>query len=144
LFYTFLLFLPSNCFTILAARAEFLQSQVERRENNYGNEIARLERAVKMSREGAEFMKSKGFVKLIDGPESLGKTPSCLQSLLVNAKQRRRVIVDENNSIYHEQVPDSNKMTKIQGKDMMEFNGEKDCELPVEFMPLGLQRPMFS
>lgn len=126
------------------ARAEFLQSQVERRENNIGKEIARLERAVKMTREGVEFMKSEGFVKLMDGPESLGKIPTNLQSLLVNAKQRKKVVVEENNSIYHEKVPDANGMDKIQGKDMMEFDAVKDCELPVEFMPVGLERPMFT
>ena len=126
------------------ARAEFLQSQVERRNNCYGNEIGRLERAVKMAREGLEFMKSEGFVKMVDGPAMLGKVPSNLQSLLINAKQRRKIIVDENNRIYMDRVPDAKTMDKIQWKDMMEYGGEKDCELPPELMPVGLIRPMFS
>jgi hypothetical protein len=125
------------------ARAEFLQSQVERRENHYGNEIGRLGRAVKMAREGSEFMKSEGFVKSLDGPASLGNLSNNLQSLLVNTKQRRKVIVNENNTIYHEQVPDSEKMAKIQGKDMMEYD-EKDINLPSEMMPESLARPMFA
>lgn len=126
------------------ARAEFLQSQVERKDNCYGNEIGRLSRAVNMAREGVEFTKSEGFVKNVgdNGPPSLGNCKTSLQSLLLNAKQRRKVIVDENDHIYHEQVPDSMSMKKIQGKDMMEYD-EKDVELPPEFMPVGLARPMF-
>jgi BRO1-like domain. len=127
-----------------SARAEFLQSQVERREYRHGNEIARLERTVKMAREGIEFSKTKGFVKVVDGPSLLGKFPENLQSLLMNAKQRRKASVDENNSIYHEQVPSCDSMTKIEGMDTMEYNGDKDCDLPLEFMPQGLKRPMFA
>jgi hypothetical protein len=97
-----------------------------------------------MAREGIEFSKTEGFVKLVDGPSLLGKIPENLQSLLVNAKQRRKKSVEENNSIYHEQVPLSTSMTKIEGMDTMEYNGEKDCDLPLEFMPDGLKRPMFA
>lgn len=129
---------------LFRARAEFLQSQVERREHRYGYEIARLERTVKMAREGIEFMKAEGFVKVVDGPALLGKIPDNLQSLLVNAKQRRKNSVEENNAIYHEKVPDSSSLAKIEGMDMMEYNRDKDCELPSEFMPPGLKRPMFS
>jgi len=124
------------------ARAEFLQSQADRRNSHYGNEIGRLNRAVNMAREGLEFMKSEGFVKMVDGPASLGKIPSNLQSLLVSAKQRRKVIVDENDNIYHEHVPDSKQLENIQGKDMMEYDEKKDSELPAEFMHLA--RPMFA
>mmetsp|Transcript_6339 Transcript_6339/g.11963 ORF Transcript_6339/g.11963 Transcript_6339/m.11963 type:complete len:413 (+) Transcript_6339:149-1387(+) len=130
---------------LFRARAEFLQSQVERMEYRYGYEIARLERTVKMAREGIDFSKTEGFVKVVDGPSLLGKVPENLQSLLVNAKERRKKRVEENNSIYHEQVPVSNSMAKIEGMDMMEYNGgTKDCDLPVEFMPPGLKRPMFA
>ncbi len=128
---------------LFQARAEFLQAQVERRENNYGKEIARLERCIRMAREGKEFMKLEGFVKITDGPNSLGKFPNSLQSLTVNAKQRWKVIVEENNSIYHDQVPDSEKMEKIQGRNMMEYD-EKDTDLPAELLPQSLARPMFA
>ncbi len=124
-------------------RQEDVELQQLGRENHYGNEIGRLGRAVKMAREGSEFMKSEGFVKSLDGPASLGNLSNNLQSLLVNTKQRRKVIVNENNTIYHEQVPDSEKMAKIQGKDMMEYD-EKDINLPSEMMPESLARPMFA
>ncbi len=126
------------------ARAEFLQSQVERRESNYGNEIARLERSIKMAREGQEFLKSEGFVKIPDGPSSLGKIPQNLKSLLTNAKQRKRVIEDENTRIYMDTVPDAKKLSKISGKDVMTYDSGKDSELPPEFMPCSLVRPMFA
>ncbi|GFH44056.1 hypothetical protein CTEN210_00530 [Chaetoceros tenuissimus] len=123
------------------ARAEFLQSQVERRENNVGLEIARLERTIQMAVDGKEFMKSVGFVKMTEGPDCLGKIDTNLQAIVVNAKQRFKILVNENNSIYHEKVPDSKKLPKIQPKDLMEFN-EKDISLPVEFTQL--KRPLFS
>jgi hypothetical protein len=126
------------------ARAEFLQSQVERRESNYGNEIARLERAVNMAREGIEFMKLEGFVKIPDGPASLGKIPHNLKSLLKNAKERKRLIVDENTRIYMTTVPNANKMDKIVGSDVMQYDDKKDSELPPEFMPVSLTRPLFA
>ena len=43
------------------ARVEFLQSQVERQNNCYGDEIGRLEQAVKMVSKGLKFRKSEGF-----------------------------------------------------------------------------------
>ena len=133
------------------ARAEFLQSMVERNSDQFGMEIARLHRCREMLREANEFtrsneMKSKN---LIVGPASLGKsTLDVLQSLRESVKQRLIVITQDNKSIYHEKIPSDAMIPKIVSKDMVSNNICNDSgeliDLPKEYMPESLYRPMFD
>jgi hypothetical protein len=126
------------------ARSEFLVAQVEKKNGRYGIEIARLERTVNMTKEGMEFMRSKAFAQAgKEGPTMLGSLPSSIESLLSNAKSRLIHISEENSRVYFEKVPDSNVMEKIAAKDVMEYDIEDNRVLPVELMPVSLERPMF-
>jgi hypothetical protein len=136
---------------LFKARAEYLQSVVERKSNEYGIEIARLTRTYEMVREAIDFTKSNGkqCLKLVVGPPSLGKNPlEVLKSLKETVKQRLSAVRRENQTIYHEKIPDDGMLEKIVGKDMMSTNicnstGET-APLPKEFMPESLTRPMFA
>jgi hypothetical protein len=124
------------------ARSEFLVAQVEKQSGRYGIEIARLERTVNMAKEGIEFLRSKAFVQAgKEGPTMLGSLPSSIESLLSNAKSRLVQISEENSRVYFERVPVI--MEKIAAKDVMEYDVKDDSVLPVEFTPVGLERPMF-
>lgn len=53
----------------------------------------------------------------------------------------------ENDTIYHEKVPSDDNLQKIVGKDMISSNVMKSSgdpvDLPVEYLPQSLARPMF-
>jgi uncharacterized protein YuzB (UPF0349 family) len=136
---------------LFKARAEYLQSLVERSSGQYGIEIARLNRSYEMMCEAIDFTKSNGkqCLKMVVGPASLGKTSlDVMSALRVTVKQRLSAVKKENLTIYHEKIPDDSMLEKIVAKDMMssticDSSGET-IQLPAEFMPDSLSRPMFA
>ncbi len=128
---------------LFKARAEYLQSIVERKSGEHGVEITRLKRCQEMTREAIDFTKSNGkqSAKIVVGPSSLGKSAlDTLKSLRVTIKQRLNDVVKENATIYHEKIPDDAMLQKIEGKDMI--SASILGGLPDEF--LSLVRPMFA
>lgn len=136
---------------LFKARAEYLQSIVDRKANEYGDEIARLTRSSDMIREAIDFTKSNGkqCLKMVVGPPCLGKTSlDVLKALRETVKQRLTAVLKENQTIYHEKVTSDDMLPKIEAKDMVSNNicnssgGASD--LPKEFMPESLTRPIFG
>lgn len=136
---------------LFKARAEYLQSMVERKSGRYGFEIARLYRCQEMIIEAITFTKSNGkqCLKMVVGPPTLGKNSlEILKSLRETVKQRLIAVTKENQNIYHEKVPNDEMLQKIVAKDMISnsicnSSGEI-VDLPTEFMPQSLIRPMFA
>jgi len=134
---------------LFKARAEYLQSMVDRKKGNYGNEIFRLIRCENMIDEGYDFTKSNGkqSIHMMAGPASLGKNAlEVFKTLKRTTKQRLSSVKKENQKIYHEKIPDD--CDKIAGKNMMSKNIRDDegelVALPKEFLPESLSRPMFA
>ena len=135
---------------LFKARAEYLQSMVERQFVQYGVEVARLRRCLEMVNDGIDFTKSNGkqSSKIVFGPASLGKSSlAVLKSLKETVKQRLNLVSKENDTIYHEKVPSDDNLPKVVGKDMITSNVNKSSgdpvDLPVEYLPQSLARPMF-
>lgn len=137
---------------LFKARSEFLQSMVERKSAEHGNELARLYRCRDMIREAIDFTKSNGkqCAKVVVGPSSLGKSSlDVLRSLRETVKQRLIELTKSNDTIYHERVPTDNMLSKIIPKDMISCNitsidTGRINDLPKDFLPDSLLRPMFA
>lgn len=130
---------------LFRARSEFLVSQVEKKSGKYGNEIARLERTVNMAEEGMKFMRNLSFQSAgSEGPSLIGTLPFSIESLLSNAKSRLTQVIDENARVYFERIPSSKNMVDIDANYTMEIDNCSAYDLPIEFTPICLERPMFE
>jgi len=128
---------------LFRARAEYLTSRVNCLKAEYGLEIGRLGKAADMCKEGLAFIGGSDGAKL-HGPMMLGNIRSSIDSLLQAIVQRKDIVLLDNESIYHEQVPDSKSLENIKGQDVVKLKEEEQKELPIELMPESLERPFFA
>jgi len=126
------------------ARAEYLISRVACLKSQFGIEIARLRKVESMCREGLDFVGGGSGSMTLYGPLSLGNVGTSLQTLLKTVLQRKNVVSKENDSIYHETVPDTDELENIVGQNVVVMKKDEENELPIEFMPETLERPFFA
>lgn len=129
---------------LFRARAEYLTSRVNCLKAEYGIEISRLGKAADMCEEGLAFIGGGSSGSTLHGPMMLGNVRNSIETLLQTVKQRKSVVVPENDSIYHEQVPHSMSLENTVGQNVVILKEEELQELPIELMPEALERPFFA
>lgn len=125
---------------LFRARSEFLASQVDHVNSKFGLEIARLAKAEEMAKEGVKFAKGSGVMPGVKGS---------IELLLKTIQTKLKTVTDENNTIYHERIPNTRALDQVKANDVMSLGVEVDkgCDngqdFPEEFRPENLSRPMF-
>jgi hypothetical protein len=127
---------------LFKSRAEYIQCLQEKDDNKYGLVIARLRNVKEMLQEGSSFL-NNADVHVLSGPVRLGGLSSGLNGLLSVVSSMLEKIEKDNASIYKEKItPHFSSAMDIYKPGEMDEN--ESFDLPPEFMPCSLARPMFD